>query len=71
MKIYKVYRTDTVDYDEYDGAVIVAKNENHAREIDSSTLDDGSTQWLSDEHVKVEIVSNKDAGIILSSFNAG
>ena len=64
MKIYIVYRTDPVGYDEYDAAVVVAKNEDEARKLCPFNADDR-------EIVKVEIVNNKVAGVVLASFNAG
>ena len=64
MKIYKVYRTDKVGYDEFDGAVVVAKDETQAREL--SPFD-----ATNPETVKVEIVSTRKAAIVLASFNAG
>lgn len=64
MKIYRVYRTDNVRYDEYDSAVVVAENEELAR--DSCPFDASDH-----EVVKVEIVSNKAAGVVLASYNAG
>jgi hypothetical protein len=70
MKIYKVYRINKIGWDEYEGAVIVAKNENQAREIAAAEMRDG-TNWQDESTVKVEIVGNKESGVVLSSFNAG
>jgi hypothetical protein len=64
MNIYKVYRTDNVDYDEYDSAVVVAESEAQARELVPFAANDT-------EIVKVEIVDNTVPGVVVASFNAG
>lgn len=64
MNIYKVYRTDKVNWDEYDSAVVVAENEAQARELVPFNASDPET-------VKVEIVDDTVAGVVVESFNAG
>ena len=70
MKIYKVFRTDSVGWDEYDSAVVVAKNEQHAREIVAKEMSHG---WgdVFGEHVQVELVNKEVEGVVVASFNAG
>ena len=64
MNIYKVYRTDPIGLDEYDSAVVVAENEQQARDLCPFEASDTDI-------VKAEIVDDKVAGVVVSSFNAG
>lgn len=46
MKLYLLKRTDSHDYDEMIGAVVVASNEAEARQIaGSASRDEGSVPW--------------------------
>jgi hypothetical protein len=85
MKLWKIYRTDRVGYDEYDSAIVAAETEWAARCIHPSeyiklgwpntdwTIENG---WVDDpalvnaEHIG-ESETIKKAGVILASFNAG
>jgi hypothetical protein len=64
MKIYKVYRTDRVGYDEYDSWVVVANSPKEAKAL---------CQWHSEGAIvkAKEIKLGKRARTILGSFNAG
>lgn len=70
MNIYKIYRTDDIDDDEFVGAVIVAKDEIQVRKIASENMKD-FTDWFNESIAKVEIVIPNEARIVLMAFNAG
>ena len=65
MKIYHLYRIDSVDYDEYDAMIIVANSAKDARK--EAHID----FWTDPKRVKCVEVSTKIKGIVLSSFVAG
>lgn len=67
--IYKVSRTDHVDYDEYDAVVCSAKDEDEAVEMNPAKYD---VYWTKDV-LKVELIGKTEleSGFILKSFNAG
>ena len=71
MKIYLIERTDEIDYDEYDSAVVCAKNEESAKRLGPTGEGDG---W-GNHPVTVTLIgqAERDSGedVILSSFNAG
>lgn len=67
MNVYKVYRTDPVRYDEYDGAVIVAESGERAREIAREEIPD----FWNKEVVLAELVDTSIEAVILTSFRAG
>jgi hypothetical protein len=72
MKVYLVSRTDRVDYDEYDSWVVVAENEERAKEM---CKDWGSYDYMHNNKkqppVEVyEIKLDKEC-FVLGSFNAG
>ncbi len=84
MKIWKISQEDNNGYDTYDSAVVAAKSENIARNINPSngnpmTEKNWSDQWSewcdSPEKVTVELigtaVKGAKEGIICASFNAG
>lgn len=65
MKIYKVYRTDDIGYDEYDAHVVIAKSPKEARSM---------CMWadaMNPVTKVVEVKIGKKSKIVLSSFNAG
>ena len=63
MNIYKVYRVDRVEWDEYESAVVVAENKKQAREL--CPFNASNTK-----KVKVEIVDNKVAGLVIASYKS-
>lgn len=72
MKIYKLTRTDRVDYDEFDSIIVIAKNETNARKIKPSS----TGTWSIDNHILCELIgtaskSYKKEIMLLGSFNAG
>lgn len=80
MNVYHVYREDDVDYDEWDGAIIIAESEEKAREIANNGMKFTRYElnkppyqfdWSDKEKVKCEVVNQETQGIVLSSFNAG
>jgi hypothetical protein len=65
MKIYRVYRTDEVGYDEYDSHIVIAENPKDARHM---------CKWGDALNPKVrvqEIKIGKKPKNLLGSFNAG
>lgn len=81
MNIYKVERTDNVDYDEYDSFVIIAETESVARythpngcDIEDAGLS-GNSWPVMPEDLMVTFVGRVDGntivGVICASFNAG
>lgn len=63
---------DEIDYDIYDGFVIIAKDEKRVREIASKDpADEGSVVWLTRAIVEEIGESDLEEPIILSSFRAG
>lgn len=77
MKIFKLTQNENNGYDTYDEAVVIAENEEEAKQmnpsIDSSGYDwDG---WCDLKYVTVEYIGEADSsqtkGFICKSFNAG
>lgn len=66
MKVYLVRRTDDIDYDEYDGYVVVAENPKKAKELCKW----GTFVEPKDIEVK-EVKVGLKPRVILGSFNAG
>ncbi|MBW2168855.1 MAG: hypothetical protein JRG69_06285 [Deltaproteobacteria bacterium] len=80
MKIYQIYRTDDYGYDEYDGAVVIAKSPQDAIKIHpgGATHEDPDlwdSSWVAPKNIKVEYIgkaaANVKRGVVLASFNAG
>jgi len=76
MKLWLIYRTDDIDYDEYDSAVVMAETEEQARNLFPQDFD----SKVNLKNVVVECIGKSDKktekkysslGIICSSFNAG
>ena len=65
-KLYRVERTDDVDYDEYDECVVIAKDENEAFSI-------AAENYFYFEKDKVDITEIKlnESKPVLGSFCAG
>lgn len=70
MKVYYVY-VDKCDYDEYDGLVVVAENEDRVLEMVKGGYFGKSyfAEWQGEIHI--EEVDLTREHIILESFNAG
>jgi hypothetical protein len=74
MNIYLVSRTDEVDFDEYDAMVVIAKDEQSAKDFTiKETRRDAWT--LEESKLKVVLIGTANHGlkekIVLDSFNAG
>lgn len=72
MNIYLVYRTDDVQYDEYDSIVVYAKNKKDALKLIPGY---GIETWAFSRNLGVTALGSnvliKEPEIILASFNAG
>lgn len=79
MNLYLISQEYNDDYDTYDSAVVAANTEEEARLIHPSRgLDwDGKNiayaGWCDSKYVEVDFIGNTDRekGVILTSFNAG
>jgi len=78
MKIFLISQDENNDYDTFDSAVVVAEDENEARNIRPGGGDWGesfSTWCSSPELVKVEYIGEAsekyNEGVVCASFNAG
>lgn len=80
MNIYLLTQSDNTGYDTYDAVVVVANSEEEARNINPGSSwgnEDEYPTWAnSPETVDVTLLglytgNDKEAGIILESFNAG
>lgn len=74
MKLYRIYRPDNlpIDWDQYDEAVVAAKNEQEARRIHPAGASGGSARsWIPAEHVLIEYLGTAKpgtkAGVICAS----
>jgi len=72
MKLYKLSRDFDWDYDEHDGAVIRASNEDEARQMAEQKLcPTGKGLWLDQSRVTCEELScSGPSEIVLDSFMA-
>ena len=78
MNIYKIERTDEGDYDEYEGAVVVAESSQDARKIhpDPDGKPDGSTAaWVTPDLIEVQYIGKAGykmkRGVVLADFRRG
>ena len=73
MQLFLLKRVNGIDYDECDGFVVRAKDENAARILASANAGgEGSDIWMSDTFSTCSAINGRGvAGIILRSFNAG
>jgi len=84
MKIYKISQRQNNDYDTYDSAVVIAENEDQARNINPDKDNDlfikdwSNMCWTwcnGPKHVTVEYIGEakegSEVGIVCASFNAG
>ena len=71
MKIFHLYRKEGPSYDEYDAKIIVAENEEKARQIANQHTECEGEIWEDMALVNCEIVNTEREGVILASFNAG
>jgi hypothetical protein len=80
MNLYIIFRSDETGYDEFDSAVVAARNEDAARTIHPNgginvVDDESSDTWIHPEYVRVTLigkaVKGQTHGVILASFRAG
>ena len=70
--IYKLARTTSIGYDEYDSKIVRASSEDTAREIANQNTGDEGMVWTDRKRVKCEKVEPDGPGVeLLGSFNAG
>ena len=86
LKLFLISQNINQDYDTFDSAVVVAKNENSARKIHPNIsvhkdwwkkpLDDYSS-WVNSKDVEVQFIGNvenpklKNKQVVCASYNAG
>jgi len=74
MNIYLLKRTDKWSYDDYDAAVVIADNEDAARNFDVGGYP-GACDWTTPDKIKVTLIGVaipfSKPGIVLGSYNAG
>lgn len=75
MNLYKIERTDSVGYDEFDAAVVFATSAKEAIKIQPSEFSGWST---SEDNLKVTLIAELKVvrkgfkrGVVLASFRAG
>lgn len=82
MNLYLIKRTDKINRDEYDSAVVAAETEEQARKIHPKKNYDPNiegewykNQWVDEDSVVVELIGMAKPytkpGVICASFNAG
>ena len=86
MNIYLIYQNEVRGYDTYDSAVVIAENEESARNTHPSTAGNTANEewkhygtWVKyedRENVHVELLgkcddAQKTIGVVVASFNAG
>jgi hypothetical protein len=75
MNLYLVESIEGVGYDEYDGFVVRARSASLARKMAQAECVNYQTEVFTDpEKSKLTLLASNapyDAGIVLSSFNAG
>ena len=85
MKLWLISQNINDDYDTYDSAVVVAKNEEEARRIhpngqlvwDGATLNEWGapySTWVHPSNVQVTLIGTARkglTGVVCASFNAG
>ena len=85
MNIYRISQNVNTDWDTYDSAIVVARNEKEAQQMSPIDYDDevffnfdpGGGIWAYKlEDIKVELIGKadkkfKEPTLVLSSFNAG
>lgn len=77
MKLWKISQDDNDEINTYDAAIVVAENEEEARNIHPARMPFSWSYnrgtWCPPEYVKVELIGDAlpgmRAGVILASFN--
>lgn len=68
---YLAYRTDSVDYDEFDSFVCFVEDEKEVRELAKKMSGFTENNYVIVKHPIIDKGSYIDSRIICSSFNAG
>lgn len=71
MKLWKVERTDTVGWDQFDSFVVRAETEDEAKLVARRAAKAESQGWGSKNNIATPIELDGPAEVILGSFNAG
>jgi len=82
MNLYYIFRKGATSYDEFEGAIVAAKNEDEAKTVHPNgsinVVDDErsmSDTWIYPEYVQVELIGKAikgtKQGVIMASFRAG
>ena len=75
MKLYLVHRNDSVDYDEYESAIVVAESPEDAIQMLKTSLEEmhgeGQEAMWGNFDVTIKEVSLEEPKIILKMFCAG
>ena len=75
MKLYLVYRNDSVDYDEYESAIVIAESQEDAIQMLKTSLEDkygeGQEAMWGNFDVTIKEVSLEEPKIILKMLCAG
>ena len=75
MKLYLVHRNDSVDYDEYESAIVIAESQEDAIQMLKTSLEDkygeGQEAMWGNFDVTVKEVSLNERKIILQMLCAG
>lgn len=71
MKIFLLKQIEGADWDEYNGKVIVAKDEARAREIANADVGDEGKIWDNPQKVSCVVVDKTVEGVVLDDFKAG
>lgn len=70
MYIYKVWREDSVGYDEYDSAVVIASDKDEALSLITSSR----WGWGNNPKLMITVIGSslsEESEIVVASFNAG
>ena len=75
MKLWKIERTDHVDYDEYDSAIVRARSAGHAvdlmfEDLDNSVMSCGF-QRDPQNFTVTQLTEAGHSGVVIASFKAG
>lgn len=74
MKIYLVYRTDKIDWDEHDSMVLIATSEKDAKEMAFFRAIGFTAENFNIEEIGIpndEAIKKYYGNVLISSFNAG
>ena len=75
MKLYLVHRNDSVDYDEYESAIVIAESQEDAIQMLKTSLEEthgeGKEELWGNFNVTIKEVSLEEPKIILKMLCAG